>query len=217
MRHRLNIWQPLMHSPLRFRFDSVSQSGKFNNGCVHSAVSKHARSSKITTRPSVNATSTLKVTFWAYIPSGNSTWVNDMDRHRGGAEHCCSSSAILPGHNRAAWVKRPSHASDQWLSRAAGTRRARPRRSRPIPAGDPSGEPSSIENNYWMKQNIHNAIQKQKRHSFKKLITNYVFIIMDKHMLTSNCFNRFIFVKWWGDSSCWCGCQSLSIFRWNMK
>jgi len=32
-----------------------------------------------------------------FLPAGYSTWVRDIDRHRGGAEHC-SSDAILPGH-----------------------------------------------------------------------------------------------------------------------
>lgn len=88
-----------------------------------------------------------------------------MDRHRGGAEHCCSSSAILPGHNRVAPVKRLRQASDQWLNGAAGSLRARQRRSRPIPAEHPAGEASSIENNYWMEKKqkkTQNTILKQK-------------------------------------------------------
>lgn len=112
----------------------------------------HTLFSKIKKRRPVNTASIVKLIFWAYLPSGNSTCVKGMDRHRSGAEHCCSSSAILPGHNRVAPVKRPSRASHQWLSRAAGSRRARQRRSRPIPAERPSGDPSSIENNYWMKK-----------------------------------------------------------------
>lgn len=133
MRHRLNIWQSGIHSPLRFGFDRGSQFGRLANGCVHSAVSEHTHTSKIKKRRPVNTTSIVKLPFWAYIPSGNSTCVKDMDRHRGGAEHCCSSSAILPGHNRVAPVKRPTLASDQWLSRAAGPAAEEPSNPRRTP------------------------------------------------------------------------------------
>lgn len=152
MRHRLNIWQPGIHSRLSSRYESGSQFSRVTDGCIHSAGSKHTRSSKIKRRRPVNKISIFKLTFWNYIPSGNSTCVNDMDRHRGGAEHCCSSSAILPGHNRVAPVKRPRQAFHQWLSTAAGSLRARQRRSRPIPAEHPAGDASSIENNFWMEQ-----------------------------------------------------------------
>lgn len=113
MRHWLNIWQSGIHSPLRFGFERGSQFGRLANGCVHSAVSEHTHISKIKKRRPVNTTSIVKLPSWAYVPSGNSTCVKDMDRHRGGAEHCCSSSAILPGHNRVAPVKRPRLVSDQ--------------------------------------------------------------------------------------------------------
>lgn len=156
------------------------------DGCIHSAGSKHTHSSEKKRRPA-NITSMFKGTFWAYIPSGNSTCVNDMDRHRGGAEHCCSSSAILPGHNRVAPVKRLRQASDQWLNRAASWLRARQRRSRPIPAEHPAGDASSIENNYWMeKKNPKNSEYHIKAkggvHSEKQLPTINIFIIIDKHV-----------------------------------
>lgn len=153
MRHRLNIWQPGIRSPLRSRYKSGSQFGSHRR--LYPFSRKQTHSSKIKKkkkRRPVTLTSIFKLTFWAYIPSGNSTCVNDMDRHRGGAEHCCSSSAILPGHNRVASVKRPRQATDQWLSRAASSLSTRQRRSHPIPAEHPAGDASSIENNYWMKE-----------------------------------------------------------------
>lgn len=186
MRHRLNIWQPGIHSPLCSRYESGSQFGRVTDGCIHSAGRKPThtlRKLKKKRRP-FNKTSIFKRTFWVYIPSGNSTCVNDMDRHRGGAEHCCSSSAILPGHNRVAPVKRPRQASDQCLSRAAGSLRARQRRSCPIPAEHPAGDASSIENNYWMKKKKKKKTSEheQKEVFIKKKKKIYQYFYCHKHV-----------------------------------
>lgn len=113
MRRSLTISQPGLHSPLCSRLDSVSQFGSGTNGRVHSVASKHTHCSKMTKRPAVSGVSVVSEKCRLYVPSGNSTCVRDMDRHRGGAEHC-SSNAILPGHNRAVPVKRPRHVSNQW-------------------------------------------------------------------------------------------------------
>lgn len=113
MRRCLTILQTGLHSLLCSGFYSVSQFGSITNGRVHSVAGKHTQYSKITKRLLVNIASTVRKKWWVHLPSANSMCVRDMDRHRGGAEHC-SSNAILPGHNRVVPVKRPRHVSNQW-------------------------------------------------------------------------------------------------------
>lgn len=61
-----------------------------------------------------------------FLPAGYSTWVKDIDRHRGGAEHC-SSDAILPGHRASVVVQ------SQWNAPMRSTNHNEtPRRVRPI-------------------------------------------------------------------------------------
>lgn len=134
MRRCRTILQCGSHSPLCSRFHGVSLFGRITNGRVHSVASEqHALLEISQTLRKSHEPRRREESVALYVPSGNSTCVRDMDRHRGGAEHC-SSNAILPGHNRAVPVKRPQTRVGPMACGAARSSGPRRRRSRPIRA-----------------------------------------------------------------------------------
>lgn len=121
------------------------------------------------------------------LPAGYSTWVKDIDRHRGGAEHC-SSDAILPGH-RASVVDQsewnaPTRSTNQihrTLPRRAAIHQARSQRKK-ICTG--TAVQSGWTNENWIYSNERRKIKWMGRSS--SIDINYVKATSATHSLWPN-------------------------------
>lgn len=121
------------------------------------------------------------------LPAGYSTWVKDIDRHRGGAEHC-SSDAILPGH-RASVVDQsewnaPTRSTNQihrTLPRRAAIHQARSQRKK-ICTG--TTVQSGWTNENWIYSNERRKIKWMGRSS--SIDINYVKATSATHSLWPN-------------------------------